>query len=188
MIGLVSESLKTLLEKEMTPSGTQVTLLSPVDTSAPQTRVNLFLYRAIRNPHLNNQEFLPKPRTEDRLVHPPLVLNLFYLLTPFASTDGPLGQANAQDLLTEAMRVLHEHAIVPQDVLAAGLSKGQIKVTQHDADLEELSKIWTALEKDLHLSIIYEVSFTQIPARRERPVAKPVEKTNVVVDVLEVAP
>ena len=187
MIGLVSESLKTLLEREMSPQGTQVTLLSPVDTGAPQTRINLFLYRAVRNPQLNNLGVLSKPGAPDQLIHPPLVLNLFYLLTPFASMVGDLGQANAHDLLAEAMRVLHEHAIVPEEFLAGGLRKGQVKVTQHDADLEELSKIWTALEKDLQLSIVYEVSYTEIPDRRERPLPKRVEKTNVVVDVMEVA-
>jgi hypothetical protein len=187
MIGLVSASLKSLLEQELAPQEIKVTLQSPIDTSAPPSRVNLFLYRVIQNPHLSNRDYLPKPGRPGELVHPPLSVNLFYLLTPFAGID-ELGQANAHDVLAEAMRVLHEHAIVPEQFLAGGLRRGQIKVTLHPADVEELTKIWTALEKDLQLSTVYEVSFTEIPDRRERPMPKRVEKTDVVVVATERRP
>ena len=59
MIGLISESLRNLLEAEMAP--TKVTLLSPADTSSQQKRINLFLYRITPNPFLNNRDWLPKP-------------------------------------------------------------------------------------------------------------------------------
>jgi hypothetical protein len=75
MIGLVSESLKNLLEAEMSPA-TKVTLLSPVETSSHQKRVNLFLYRVVPNAHLYNRDFQPKPGVPDVLLHPPLALNL----------------------------------------------------------------------------------------------------------------
>jgi hypothetical protein len=112
MIGLVSESLKNLLEAEMSPA-TKVTLLSPVETSSHQKRVNLFLYRVVPNAHLYNRDFQPKPGMPDVLLHPPLALNLFYLLTPFAQRDPETGDANAHAVMGEAMRVLHEHPIVP---------------------------------------------------------------------------
>jgi hypothetical protein len=180
MIGLVSESLKNLLEREMTPA-TNVTVLSPIEASSHQTRVNLFLYRVIPNPHLRNRDFLPKPGTSNRLLHPPLALNLFYLLTAVAPLDVESGQATAHAIMAEAIRVLHEHPIVPQLALENGLRQGQVKVTLHSADVEELSKIWTSLEKDLQLSAIYEVSFTEIPARGEHTIPRRVEKTDVVV-------
>lgn len=179
MIGFVSASLKSLLEEHLRPLGVTVTLLSPIDPSAEQKRVNLFLYRAVQNPHLSNRPLLPKPGTPDQIVHPPLALNLFYLLTPFAPVADDVGQATAHDLLAEAMRVLHQHPIVPDSALEGDLRPGQVKVTLHSADVEELSKIWTALEKDLRLSAVYEVSFVEIPDTRERPLPKLVEKTKV---------
>ena len=60
MIGLVSESLKNLLEAEMSPSSA-VTLLSPADPSSLPSRVNLFLYRLCPNPQLRNQGFTVAP-------------------------------------------------------------------------------------------------------------------------------
>jgi Pvc16 N-terminal domain len=168
MIGLISESLRNLLEAEMTPV-TKVTLLSPADTSSQQKRINLFLYRVTPNPFLNNGDWLPKPGAPGRLVLPPLAVNLYYLLTAYAQLDPQTGLADAHGLMAEAMRVLHEHPIVPQAFLENGLEQGEVKVTLHGTDVEELSKVWTALNKEYRLSAVYEVAYAEIPARRERP-------------------
>jgi hypothetical protein len=187
MIGLVSESLKNLLEAEMSPA-TKVTLLSPTETSSHQKRVNLFLYRVAPNPHLANRDFQPKPGAPNVLLHPPLALNLFYLLTPFAQLDPETGDANAHTVMAEAMRVLHENPIVPSSALEAPLTAAQVKVTLHTADVEELSKVWTALEKELRLSAVYEVSFVDVLARRERPVGPRVTKTHLTVNAVDRRP
>jgi hypothetical protein len=187
MIGLVSESLKNLLEAEMSPA-TKVTLLSPVETSSHQKRVNLFLYRVVPNAHLYNRDFQPKPGMPDVLLHPPLALNLFYLLTPFAQRDPETGDANAHAVMGEAMRVLHEHPIVPQSALEAPLVKSQVKITLHTAETEELSKVWTALEKELRLSAVYEVSFVDIVAKRDRQIGPRVAKTDLTVTVADTRP
>lgn len=167
-IGKVSESLKNLLEARMTPS-TNITLLSPADNSPHTTRVNLFLYRVTPNVHLNNQDWRLKPGTTDQLVAPPLTLNLFYLLTAFAPLDPNTGSVDAHGLLGEAMRVLHENAIVPQAALENGLRQGSVKVTPLALDMEEMSKIWLALQQDFRLSAGYEVSYIDVPAKAERP-------------------
>lgn len=165
-IGRVSETLRNLLEAQMSPA-TKVTLLSPIDASPLNARVNLFLYRVVTNPHLNNQDWLPKPGSLNRLVFPPLALNLFYLLTVFTPLDPQIGLADAHGIMGEAMRVLYENAIVPQPLLAGGLQAGQVKVTLAPADVEELSKIWMALNREFRLSAVYEVSYVDIPAKAE---------------------
>jgi hypothetical protein len=165
----------------MSPA-TKVTLLSPTETSSHQKRVNLFLYRVVPNPHLYNRDFQPKPGTPNVLVHPPLALNLFYLLTPFAQLDPETGDANAHAVMGEAMRVLHENPIVPPSALEAPLVKSQLKITLHTAETEELSKVWTALEKDLRLSAVYEVSFVDLLAKREQAVGPRVTKTVLTVN------
>jgi len=179
-IGKVTESLKNLLVGEMVPA-TNVSLISPGDTSGQNKRINLFLYRVVENPHLSNRDWLPKPGTTNQLVYPPLALNLFYLMTPFSPLDPQTGLADAHGLLGEAMRVFYENAIVPQTYLENGLKEGEVKVTLLPLDLEQLSKIWTALNKDFRLSVAYEVSYVEVPAEQERPLPKRV--TQVELDV-----
>jgi hypothetical protein len=170
-IGKITESLRNLLVAQMTPS-TNVTLLSPAETSSHTTRVNLFLYRVTPNPHLNNQDWRPKPGTVNQLVAPPLTLNLHYLLTAVAPLDPNTGLADAHGLLGEAMRVLHENAFVPQAFLENGLKQGDVKVTLLSLDMEELSKIWLALQQDFQFSVAYEVSYVEVPAKAERPLPR----------------
>lgn len=177
-IGKITESLRNLLVGEMVPV-TNVTLISPGDTSGNNKRVNLFLYRIIENPHLNNRDWLPKKGTTNQLVYPPLALNLCYLMTPFAPLDPQTGLADAHGLLGEAMRVFHENAILPQSYLESGLQEGEVKVTLLPLDLEQLSKIWTALNKDFRLSVAYEVSYVEVPAKEERPLPKRVAQVEL---------
>lgn len=177
-IGKVTESLKNLLVGEMVPA-TNVSLISPGDTSGQNKRINLFLYRIIENPHLSNRDWLPKPGTTQQLVAPPLALNLFYLMTPFAPLDPQTGLADTHGMLGEAMRVLYENAIVPQTYLESGLKEGEVKGTLLPLDLEQLSKIWTALNKDFRLSVAYEVSYVEVPAAQERPLPKRVTQVDL---------
>jgi hypothetical protein len=183
VIGLVSESLKNLLEAEMSPSGV-VTLLSPTDPSSQQTRVNLFLYWLCPHPQLRNLVPTVAPDNPEQFLAPPLALNLYYLLTAYAPLDGQLGLADSHTIMAEAMRVLHEHPIVPQNRLEPGLRQGEVKVTLHSADVEELSKVWTALTKDFRLSAVYEVSFAPVPALGRRAIPRRVESTDVRLEVV----
>ncbi|MFI7128815.1 DUF4255 domain-containing protein [Nonomuraea sp. NPDC050153] len=180
----MSESLKNLLEAEMSPSS-PVTLLSPADAGSQQSRVNLFLYWLCPNPQLRNQSPTPLPDDPAQFADPPLVLNLYYMLTTYAPIDGQFGLADSHTIMAEAMRVLHEHPIVPQERLEPGLRQGEVKVTLHSADVEELSKVWTALTKDFRLSAVYEVSYAPIPARGRGPVAKPVASTDLDLKVIK---
>lgn len=182
MIGLVSESLKNLLEAEMSPASA-VTLLSPADAGSQQSRVNLFLYWLCPNPQLRNQSYTVTPDDPGLLVAPPLVLNLYYMLTAYAPIDGQFGLADSHTIMAEAMRVLHEHPIVPQERLEPGLRQGEVKVTLHCADVEELSKVWTALTKDFRLSAVYEVSYAPIPARGRGPAAPLVTSADLRLEV-----
>jgi hypothetical protein len=179
-IGKITESLKNLLVAQMSPV-TNVTLLSPSDNSPHNTRINLFLYRVTPNPHLNNQDWRPKPGTTNQLVAPPLTLNLYFLLTAYAPLDANNGLVDTHGMLGEAMRVFHESAIVPQAVLESGLRQGDVKITPLSLDMEELSKIWLALQQDFRLSAAYDVSYVEVPAKAERPL--PVRVTRPEVEV-----
>ncbi len=180
MIDLVSESLRTLLEEEMT-SPAAVTLLSPADSSTAQRRVNLFLYLAQPNPQLRNRDWIPSRTDPTQLAPPPLALTLHYLLTAYALPDELTGQTGAHALLGDAMRVLHEHAIVPQSRLENGLREGEVKVTLQLGDAETLTKLWTSFSEPFRLSALYEVSFAEIPSDVRRPVPSRVRDTALTV-------
>jgi hypothetical protein len=163
-IGMVGESLKSLLEDEMqlTPDA-PVTLLAPDETGATR-RINLFLYKVEENALLRNMDWQVSATNPARINPPPLSLNLFYFLTPYAQNDVDTGNTSIHEILGEAMRVFHENPIIPQDNLVDGLKNTpeQIKITPSRLDLEELTRVWGTFTQPFRLSVPYEVSVVQL--------------------------
>lgn len=92
--------------------------------SAPGARLNIFLYQVNENPAFRNAED-PRQAVSGAYGSPPLALELGYLLTSYgAQTEvrpapplGPLApeslaELDAQFILADAMRVLHDFPII----------------------------------------------------------------------------
>jgi hypothetical protein len=169
-IGMVSESLRNLLEGEMVLSPKpDVTILAP-DESGSENRVNLFLYKVQENPTLKNMDWQVKPGSPNQLVPPPLSLNLFYLMTAYKQNDPQTGNSMAHEILGDAMRVFYESPIVPAVYLSEDLknSREQIRIMLNTLDLEELSKVWATFTRAFRLSVLYEVSVVQLDMLPEK--------------------
>ncbi|MFN4090032.1 MAG: DUF4255 domain-containing protein [Alphaproteobacteria bacterium] len=188
----VSRSLRTLLRDRMA-APVSVTLAPPDVTVAGinDARVNLYLFHVGENAELRNQD-LPGRGHPGRYGRPPLSLNLRYLLTCHGATeDQEESDLNAQIVLGDAMRALHDHALITEDltigrpaagtvgdpILDLGL-RGQVervKVTLVPSGLEEMSKLWSTIhDVNFRRSVIYEATAIQIESLAERRAAPPV--------------
>jgi hypothetical protein len=205
-IGGVSATLQTLLLDRMELPENLATPLVPVTTGPPpfsskdlhprtetqeDARLNLFLYRVTENGYLQNQE-IPGRGTPSAYGHPPLSLNLHYLVTPYgnaadAAEASLFDDSIAQFLLGSAMRVLHDVPIITDKLLTQRPVSGrtilheslrhefeQVKLTLEPLTLEDVTKVWTALSLRYRLSAAYVVNVVQIESRRPRRFAKPV--------------
>jgi hypothetical protein len=159
------------------------------ETDSDDPRLNLFLYRVTKNGELANQEIPGHGANGAAYGHPPLSLNLHYLLTAYGtSTQGanpPLADDSvAHYLLGSAMRVLNDYAIVTDaledtngnQILDASLQNAyeRVKLTLEPMTLEDVAKVWTALNRPYRLSAAYEVSVVQIESKRRQGHPKPV--------------
>lgn len=181
-IGSVSASLRELLIGErVDPFTFEVTILAP-DEPGGNLRINLFLYKVQENPHLKNMDWQLKQGTPNQLVPPPLSVNLYYLLTPYAPNDPETGNSAAHAILGEAMRVFYENPIVPDNYLPDELqdAREQIKIMLNTVDVDELSKVWSTFTQPFRLSVLYEVSVVQLDVlASERPMAPRVRQIGV---------
>jgi hypothetical protein len=195
-VGSVSSTLKQLLADRIdTPPGVLGPI--PITVGLPPEEpevvagplVNLFLYRVCENAALQSQE-LPGRGERGSFGHPPLALDLHYLLTAYGITKDPAGaklddEIVAHWLLGSAMRILHDYAIITPELETAGgqqildhalLGANElIKLTLQPISLEDLSKVWTALSRPFRVSAAYEVTVVQIEARLGDQYAPPVE-------------
>jgi hypothetical protein len=196
-IAAASASLKTLLRDRMS-SPVPVTIAPPDVTvqGISGERVNLYLYEIDENGNLSNQE-IPGQGHPGAYGRPPLSIDLRYLLTAHGETaDGPDADLQSQQILGDAMQVLHEFALITNELKISRSSSGtvgepildpellhefeRIRVSLVPTTLEEITRIWTALpESSFRRSVVYHVSVVQIESRTSRNLALPVKTREI---------
>lgn len=138
-----------------------IVFLNPTQTARDSSnKLSLWLYQVAENEHVKNQPMqrAAGPGTDQQF--PPLALNLFYLVTPFAST----GEADHL-LLGKTMQVLYDNAVVLLKDPLAGIAE-ELRVILCRLTLEELTRIWEALREPYRLSVCYQVRVTRIASER----------------------
>ena len=150
------------------------------------TQLNLFLHRVTPNAALRNTD-LPSRDSGGRLVQRPrLALDLHYMLTAVSAAE-----LHAEILLGYAMQLFHETAILPRAAVRTALAAGVpgnilpddlgvieaaaladqielIKITPRSLSMDDMSKIWTALQASYRTTVAYDVSLVLI--ERAQPV------------------
>ena len=157
-----------------------ITFASPRDakpTSASQAlkgNISLFLYQVEENEFLKAQSMLPTG-TPGQLRHPPLSLNLRYLLTPIMNDPD-----KNQILLGRAMQVLRENTSMtgPFAPVAPGVSP-DVRVLFDPLSFEELTRLWSAMSEPYRLSVCYEARVVALPSSRAEVRAPMVERRHV---------
>jgi hypothetical protein len=102
---------------------------------------------------------------------PPLALNLFYLITPFA----PSGEAEHL-LLGKTMQVMYDNAIVLLRDEANQIFE-ELRIILCRLALEDISRIWEALQEPYRLSVCYQVRVASVDSTRTLGHARVIERT-----------
>ena len=197
-IAAVSSTLRTLLRDRMEDQK-PVTIAPPgmKVTNIVGKRVNLFLYQVSQNGFLRNQE-IPGHGHPAAYGSPPLSLDLSYLVSVLDPAEGDeiteTADLASQQILGDAMRVLHDHAMLhdgmqTRRLLPTAPILDAVLLNQHErvklylqpVDLEHLTDLWTSLSVPYRPSAAYEVCVVQIESLTERPVTLPVQIRQVFV-------
>lgn len=173
--------------------------------NATGPRLNIFLYQVNENPAFRNDED-PRRSVSGAYGSPPLALELGYLLTSYGGQTeirpapplGPLAaeslaELDSQFILADAMRVLHDIPIINRRtqkqqppggaLLDPGLQTEfeSLRIAPRSLNLDELSKLWTALKHDFQRSVAYDVSVIRIEQRRPVVAGGPVLNRGIMV-------
>jgi hypothetical protein len=158
---------------------------NPTETARnDQQRLSIWLYQIAENEFVKNQPLSPgkletrngERRNEEKRhnenLFPPLALNLFYLITPFG------GSADSDQLLLgKTMQVMYDNAIVLLREVPSGIME-ELRIVLCRLTLEELTRIWDALQEPYRLSVCYEVRVMRIDSARVSPGSRVVEYTS----------
>ena len=169
VLSVASEGLRRLLwnsisNDEITQPlvGTEdaIVFLNPTATALDSARrLSLWLYHVSEDEHLKNVPAVRRADASTRMT--PLVLDLYYLLTPFAAS-GPADHL----LLGKAMQTFHDTATVRVVDTAAGDVNEELRITLYRRSLDEISQVWQALREPYRLSVCYQVKVSHIDSER----------------------
>ncbi len=157
-----------------------------------RAQINLFLYQVTQNRNVDwvSQEFRSRHSRingNPRSLTPPLALDLHYLLTAYGAKD-----FQSELLLGYAMHLLHKTPAITSDIIENTLRNasttntssafsqavasvsvsdlaeqiGQIKLTPEFFNMEETSKLWSALQTHYRPSATYLASMVLIESSK----------------------
>lgn len=168
-IRAVSESLQQMLEQYITDPGVSIELKTPREMHADlNTGISVWMYRITRNEHVLNH---PAERIGvNQVRRQPLPVNLHYLVTPMMSD--PLDE---QELLGRVLQVFNDHPVLSGADLAGALagSLSEFRISLETPTLEELTRVWEALQESYQASVSYQVQVVLIDSE-EPPQVSPV--------------
>ena len=172
--GTIRQLLAEAMASDIGPSGlasfftgtTVVSLETPQEMmSASRQGLSVWLYRVTRDDNRLNQppEIRTLPSGRNEIVPPPLPLRLHYLITPIAagSADSP---ETEQRILGRALQLFHTYPVLAGALLRSDLAGSDAEVHVHleALGLEEITRVWEALEGSYQLSVSYEVTLANI--------------------------
>jgi Pvc16 N-terminal domain len=155
--------------------GMVVSLNTPTEMSEkPAEGLSVWLYRVIRDEQRLNDPPVRVSPTE--LKPPPLPLRLHYLITPVTSER--FGDPETEQIiLGKVLQVFYSHPILRGVDLQAEFSgtEAELRMRLEPMSLEEITRVWDALEGSYQLSVSYEVSVVNITPELEPERVSPVE-------------
>jgi Pvc16 N-terminal domain len=172
----VTETIGGLLGDRITNSVDPALNGVPIDVRTPREMrasgsfgVSLWLYRVGRDADLLNAP--PVRPSLDRMVQRALPLQLNYLLTPLAAD--PLDE---QLLMGRVLQTLSDRTILRGSTLRGVLagSDTELRLILETLTLEELTRVWYALQESYQLSAAYSVQVVSIDSDEEAALTRPV--------------
>jgi hypothetical protein len=193
--GLMRQNLSTILDGDP-----DITVLLPnfdgAGGGSSPDRLNLFLYQATLNTSWRNVGMPSRNSDGDLTNNPLLALDLHYLLTAHSAKA-----IHAEILLGFAMQILHDTPVLPRDRIRSILQSfttdtnsalrsltqsdladqmEQVKITPMPMNIEEISKLWAAMQTQYRPTVAYHVSVVLIERSRSVKTALPVRERRLV--------
>lgn len=175
----IADSLRHLIQKNIDelPDENSVVLDSPVDIEPnSNTRLSVFLYQVVENNYLKNIE--PEYVGRDRMQYPPLLVDLYYLFTPYAKN-----RETELIIIEKLLQVFHDNAVLKKELLKGSLKRSgndEIRIVPNNVSFEEINKLWERFpNKAFKLSVSCILTPVRIPSEKPLAVVKRVIRKEI---------
>jgi hypothetical protein len=154
-----------------------VTLNNPEELAETEHEgVSVWLYLIERDSETLNHT--PRRMAHDRMLRRPLPLRLHYLITPQVDHATRDQAAELEQLiLGKILQLFHDESCISGARLVNTLSGQPLEffVRLEPLSLEQITRVWDALERPYRLCVSYEVSIVPVYSAAEPVVSTPVD-------------
>jgi hypothetical protein len=153
-----------------------VSLNTPQEMTENDTEgLSLWLYRVARDEQRLNAP--PERLDLSRIRRTPLPLRLYYLITPIVNSGAEASPETEQLILGKALQAFHDYPQLRGTDLKGDFEGTTVELTirLEPLSLEEITRVYDALDRSYQLSVSYEVSVVYIHSEREPDDVSPVE-------------
>ncbi len=189
MIDDLDRTVEELLKRELTPGlvGQVAISFAAPDSDFPPSSVtlpavDLFLYDVRENTELRNPGWIVERQIDGTAtrMRSPVRVDCSYLITAWASESSTTRSLDEHRLLSEVMKALLKHPIIP-DVLLHGSLKGQEpplpSSTLQPGRLQSVAEFWQALGGKPKAALNYTVTIGIMPDRALETEVPVIDKT-----------
>lgn len=153
----------------------RVWLNTPAEMTTVRSGLSVWLYRVARDDFTLNR---PPERVGSTEVRPaPLPVRLHYLLSPTTGATSDDAPETEQVILGKVLQTLADHPQLRGVDLKDDLqgTRAVISARLESLGIDELARVWDALDTSYRTSVSYEVTVVDIESRRRDEVGPPVE-------------
>ena len=195
----VSLNLAELLRDRMQRQDVSFSF-GPPGASADQAgpRLNIFLYQVNENRAFRSDED-PRRAVRGQYGQPPLALELSYLFTSYGTATSipmppgfptiqteSLSELDAQWILADAMRVLHDDPVITRNTQRQRPPGGtlldpelqfefeSLRISPRGLNLDELTRLWGAFKEEFQRSVAYSLSVVRVEQKQPQMAGPPV--------------
>jgi hypothetical protein len=189
MIDDLDRTVEELLKRELSPALVEqvgISFAAPDNefppSSVPLPAVDLFLYDVRENLELRNTDWIIEHNDDGTATkkRKPVRVDCSYLITAWASESSTSRAFDEHRLLSEVMKVLLRHPIIPE-VLLQGSLKGQEpplpSSTLQPGRLQSVSEFWQALGGKPKAALNYTVTIGVVPDQAVETEVPVIDKT-----------
>jgi hypothetical protein len=167
------------------PPGTLHVYLNTPAEMAARAGLSVWLYRVVRDEMTLNRP--PERITATLIRRVPLPVRLHYLVTPMTNSDEDDAPETEHAILGKVLQCFHDHPQLAGTDLSDDFegTDSVVSVRLETLGVDEMARVWDALESPYRTSISYEVTVVDVDAGVQPEVGPPVRvprpETGVVV-------
>lgn len=167
---LMVSKLQRMLVPDLISGNDKVDVCSPAEHN--DIALGLFLYDVMESEEIRRSTMMVSGMS-NKMVYPPIYLNLYYMLTPYFMGNVKYRSIGEQETLGKIIQYFHDYPIINYDELnSSGEGGTDLRIELLRLDMEQKQRIWTFPNEPYRTSLFYKVSPAIIHSSRYRNITR----------------